>query len=112
MGVACVCVCACARACVCDARSMCTIQVHSFRCYYYTSETLAKKSSKAQLWEAHRRGSDNQTQTAAVRRARGGSQRERTAGEEKKGWSPGGVGWGGWRSEDSQAVEQVKAKTT
>lgn len=21
-------------------------------------------------------------------------------------------GWGGWRSEDSQAVEQVKAKTT
>lgn len=28
----------------------------------------------------------------------------------ESGW--GGVGWGGWRSEDSQAVEQVKAKTT
>lgn len=94
---------------------MCTIQVHSFRCYYYTSETLAKKSSKAQLWEAHRRGPDNQMQTAAVWRARGGSQRERRAGEEKKGWSLGGLGQGGvggWSSEDSQAVEQVKAKMT
>lgn len=39
---------------MCDTWSMCTIQVHSFRCYYYTSETLAKKSSKAQLSEAHR----------------------------------------------------------
>lgn len=87
-------------ACVYETWSMCTIQVHSFWCYYYTSETLAKKSSKAQSREAHRR-------------VRAGLEGGRGKGEEQQeGKERLQYGWGGCGSEDSQAVEQVKAKTS
>lgn len=97
-----------ARMCVCvfDTWSTCTIQVHSFRCYYYTSETLAKKSSKAQLWEAHR---DNQWHRRQLGGGFGGCGRGE---EQQEGKERLESGRGGCRSEDSQAVGQVKAKTT
>lgn len=88
------------RVCVYDTWSMCTIQVHSFWCYYYTSETLAKKSSKAQSREAHRRV------RAGLEGGRGKG-KEQQEGKERLQY-----GWGGCGSEDSQAVEQVKAKTS
>lgn len=87
---------------MCDTWSMCTIQVHSFRCYYYTSETLAKKSSKAQLSEAHR--------APRTKHKSWGFKGERfTKGENERGEKRLQF-WGG--SENIEAVDQVKAKIT
>lgn len=81
--------CLCACVCVWDTWSMCTIQVHSFWCYYYTSETLAKRVPR------HNHGRRTAT-SAAARRVRAGLEvgvaKGKNGRREKKstsGWGPG-----------------------